>query len=50
MSNIHSASTLKHSIPIFSFGQSERFSNKKYEGFDSFFYKPETNFESKNDY
>ncbi|EAS03918.2 C2 domain protein (macronuclear) [Tetrahymena thermophila SB210] len=47
MSNVHSAQSLRHSIPSFSISQAPRFPEKKYDGFDSFSYNAPSNFNGK---
>ncbi|KAL4442302.1 hypothetical protein ABPG74_005643 [Tetrahymena malaccensis] len=47
MSNVHSAQSLRHSIPSFSISQAPRFAEKKYDGFDSFSYNAPSNFNGK---
>lgn len=49
MSNQHSAYSLQHSVPMFAFPKQQRFSEKKYEGYQSMHYKPASDFQDFSD-
>lgn len=44
MSNVHSAESLRHSIPSYSLSQADRFPDNRYSGFDSLTYKAPSHF------